>query len=302
MLKKFVALVAGLGLTLAGSSSARAGEALPVHHNFLVGAVLAGATGQSDAPGTNDWACRPTAAHPRPVVLVHGTFGNQATNWQTYGPLLKNNGYCVFALTYGALPVPGLNILGGLGDTRTSAAQVRTFVDRVLKSTGARQVDLIGHSQGTVVPQYWIKNLGGAGKVKHYVSLAPVWQGTNATRPLRTVARLLGGEHALPLCTACPQMAPGSDYLRGLAVGGLATPGVTYTNITTRYDELVLPYTQGFAPGMRNLVIQNFCALDFSDHLEIAADPVAAQVVLNTLDPGRKRPVSCRVVLPAIGG
>ena len=39
--------------------------------------------------------------HPRPVVLVHGTAGNRSTNWQTYGPLLKNNGYCVFALDYG---------------------------------------------------------------------------------------------------------------------------------------------------------------------------------------------------------
>ena len=44
----------------------------------------------TDAPGTNDWSCKPTAAHPEPVVLVHGTFGNKSTNWQTYGPLLAN--------------------------------------------------------------------------------------------------------------------------------------------------------------------------------------------------------------------
>ena len=34
-------------------------------------------------------------------MLVHGTAGNKNTNWQTYAPLLANNGYCVFALTYG---------------------------------------------------------------------------------------------------------------------------------------------------------------------------------------------------------
>ena len=78
-----------------------AADKYPVSYNFLSSAILAGTQIDADAPGSNIWDCKPTSRHPRPVVLVHGTAGNKNTNWQTYAPLLANNGYCVFALTYG---------------------------------------------------------------------------------------------------------------------------------------------------------------------------------------------------------
>lgn len=146
------ALIAAAGTFLV-APAATAADPLPVPYQFLPTALLGGLP-DADAPGTNDWTCRPSAAHPRPVVLVHGTGGNRSTNWQTYGPLLKNNGYCVFALTYGStLPLPYPGALGGFGDMRASARELGEFVDRVLSATGAEEVDLVGHSQGTLMPQ-----------------------------------------------------------------------------------------------------------------------------------------------------
>jgi hypothetical protein len=62
----------------------------------------------------------------------------------------------------------------------------------------------------------------------------------------------------------------------------------------------VVPYTSGIEPGMHNIVVQDQCNLDYTDHLEIVADPVAAADVLNALDPAHPRPVPCQLVLPAI--
>ncbi|RHW26464.1 alpha/beta fold hydrolase [Nocardioides immobilis] len=296
-----LALVAGVAA--APSGLAKDGD-LPVNYNFLVGAIAAGAHVDADPPGGNDWSCRPTAAHPRPVVLVHGTLGNKNTNWQAYSPLLANNGYCVFSLTYGVAPGTPLpaNQLGGMMRMQDSAQQLKTFVARVLRATGARKVDLIGHSQGTFMPQYYVKFLGGAKHVKNYVSLAPLWHGTNATVPFALLARVFGvREQDIPVCQACPQMAAGSPFLAGLRRGGLLVGNVKYTNIMTKYDQAVLPYTSGREPGMRNIVVQDKCATDYGEHFEIAADPVAAQIVLNTLDPAHRKPVPCMVVLPFTG-
>ncbi|SDC64494.1 hypothetical protein SAMN05444580_101477 [Rhodococcus tukisamuensis] len=38
-------------------------------------------------------------------------------------------------------------------------------------------MNLVGHSQGTLMPTYWLKNLGGADKVDKYVSLVLLWHG-----------------------------------------------------------------------------------------------------------------------------
>ena len=90
---------------------------------------------------------------------------------------LKNAGYCVFALTYGERP--DFPYLGGLLPMQDSAKQLDSFVHRVLAATHAAKIDLVGHSEGTVMPQWWLKKLGGATLTKRYVALAPLYAGTN---------------------------------------------------------------------------------------------------------------------------
>jgi triacylglycerol esterase/lipase EstA (alpha/beta hydrolase family) len=46
-----------------------------------------------------------------------------------------------------------------------SAAQLSDFVDKVLLATNSTKVDLVGHSQGSLMPRYYLKFLGGQNKV-----------------------------------------------------------------------------------------------------------------------------------------
>lgn len=284
----------------------------PENYNFFGGIPNELVNHGGSLPGTNLARCTPSPQHPRPVVLVHGTGGGQQTNWGAYASMLANRGYCVYALTYGTLPLPWpFTAVGGMGPIEQSARQLRVFVDDVLKRTGASTVDLVGHSQGTFMPTYYLKFLGGAPKVTNYVSLAPLWQGTSGSLMV-PVSRFLGGLGAgdrwLPICQACSQMLPGSAMVDKVWRGGSPyVRGIHYTNISTRYDELVLPYTSGQVPArrpgesVRNIVVQDTCAQDFSDHMAIAGSRRAAYMVLNALDPQHPVKVPCMTVPPFTG-
>ena len=87
-------------IALAITASPAAAAQLPVVYNGVLGYAHANPT--ASPPGANNWSCKPSAAHPVPVILVHGTFADMADSWQALSPLLYNNGYCVFALNYGS--------------------------------------------------------------------------------------------------------------------------------------------------------------------------------------------------------
>jgi len=223
---------------------------------------------EGDYPGVNDWSCRPSAERPRPIVLVHGTFGDRRHLLEPLSQALLDAGFCVFSLDYGNR---------GTGDIAASAQVLAGFVDRVRTATGARKVSMVGHSQGGMMPRYYIKFLGGATKVDDLVGLVPSNHGTT----YRTDNPLTG-----PGCPACVQQTAGSPFLTRLNAGD-ETPGkVKYTQITTRYDEVVVPYTSAYlAPGRRttNITLQDLCPGDLFEHVFIPTDPVAIQLVLNAL-------------------
>jgi triacylglycerol lipase len=254
-------------------------------------------------PGANDFGCKPSAAHPRPVVLVHGLGANMQENWSYHSPRIKAAGYCVFALTYGVDPRTALFPVkvGGTIPMERSAPELAAFVNRVLTATGARRVDLVGHSEGTVMPRYYLERLGGAPKVKRFVALTPLWRGTEVggAAMLRDLAEPLGLAAPIvnlvaSICGSCPQFLRGSPYLNDLNSDGEAIPGIEHTNVITRYDELVTPPTSGLMrDGGTNIVLQDVCPANVSEHLAIAFDPVVTQLILNALDPARAQPIRC---------
>jgi triacylglycerol esterase/lipase EstA (alpha/beta hydrolase family) len=245
-------------------------------------------------PGANDWSCRPSAAHPRPVVLVHGTFANGSVNWSVAAPAFAAHGYCVFALTYGQKQ--GVPVLRAIGPVAGSAAQLSTFVDGVLAATGAPEVDIVGHSQGGMMPRHYLRFLGGAGKVHALVGLAPSNHGTTLSG-LTTLAMAWPG--ALDIvasgCPACADQVVGSPFLARLNAGGDTIGGVDYTVIATRYDGVVTPYTSQFLGGtrVRNVTLQHLCAVDASEHALLAFDQIALHEVLNALDPSHATRTNC---------
>ncbi|MCX4740092.1 esterase/lipase family protein [Streptomyces antibioticus] len=249
--------------------------------------------------GWNDFSCKPSSAHPRPVVLVHGTLANSVDNWLVLAPYLKDRGYCVFSLDYGQLP--GVPFFHALGPIDKSAAQLSAYVDKVLAATGAAKADLVGHSQGGMMPRYYLKFLGGAAKVNALVGIAPNNHGTTLGGLTKLLPFFPGAEDLLNAATpALAQQVVGSDFMTRLNAGGDTVPGVRYTVIATRYDEVVTPYRTQFLTGdnVRNVLLQDLCPLDLSEHALIGlVDKIAFHEVANALDPARATPTTCASVL-----
>ncbi len=221
-------------------------------------------------PGANRWSCKPSTSHPYPVVLVHGTLFDKTLTWNLMAPVLEHAGYCVFALDYGNR---------GTQEIAQSAAELKAFVERVLQATGAARVDLVGHSQGGMMPRYYIKFLGGAAFVHDLIGLAPSNHGT--TNPLAAPL----GQYAD--CVACTEQVAGSPFLTHLNAGDQTPAPVNYTVIETSHDEIVTPYQSAFLPPedgrVTNILLQHDCPADPSEHVTITDDPVAIQWVRNAL-------------------
>ncbi|MGC0333150.1 hypothetical protein RKD23_006140 [Streptomyces sp. SAI-170] len=234
--------------------------------------LTAAPAGAADTPppGANNWSCKPDSAHPQPVVLVNGTFKTSYENWLTLSPELAAAGHCVFSFEYGDLetaPIPD------------SAAELRDFVNAVLGATGAKKVDIVGHSQGGMMPRYYVKFLGGATKVDDLVGIVPSNHGT--TNPLALVA-------GATLCPSCVDQTAGSEFLQKLNADPETPVGPDYTAIATRYDEVVLPHTSAFLDGpasyVTNVLLQDRCPLDLTEHDQAPKSPLVEQWVLNALD------------------
>ena len=306
-----------------GSSGGKSTDTIgygPAQTAFLAAFAYGLGNGDAAPPGANDWNCKPTAEHPRPVVLLHGTWMNAYNGYAFMGQPIKDAGYCTFTFNYGR---SGLVEGGGLGSLlpgvmgtgyiQDSSKQVATFVDRVLAATGTDEVDIIAHSQGGALANWYTKYDGGAAKVKNLVTYGATHHGTSLDG-IGALGRMINnaGIDILGLIEifvghAGIQQTIGSDFVNQLNANGDTVPGVDYTVVGTRYDEVTNPYDLTFlkpGPGatVDNITLQEGCEQDVSDHLTMMYSPRALSIALRALDPASSPNLVCEFNPWLVGG
>jgi triacylglycerol esterase/lipase EstA (alpha/beta hydrolase family) len=317
----------GATATMLAATQPAAAAPLPVTYNWLtefpthVGdyqtAPPGAITVSRNADGKLPQPCA-SSTHPVPVILVHGTWENQNDNWRALSPYLKNAGYCVYTFNYGG---DDNAVLGGTDAVPSSAKELARVVDKVISVTGAAKVDLVGHSQGGMMPRWYIKFLGGAGKVNKLIALAPSNHGTTLWG-IGSLGKAIGlgatiTENGGVVDGAFDQIEGSAVQQKlatcstGAAQDVCANDPVKYTVIETNGDQVVTPYTNAFlipsaaqrsSGQITNIKIQDVCLLDASEHLALTYDSIAFRLVLNALDPSTARNPQCKLITPYVGG
>jgi triacylglycerol lipase len=169
-------------------------------------------------------------ARPDPVLLVHG-FNGSGASWHTMQARLRAAGYpaeSTDAISYDS------------ADSNVEIArQIAHEVDGLLARTGARKVDVITHSMGSISARYYVERLGGARRVDAFVSLAGVNRGT-----IWAVG--------CAVLVSCREMVPGSSLLDELAPNVRADLPTRFAAWWSPCDAAIVPPTNAELPGARN--------------------------------------------------
>ncbi len=264
----------------------------------LGGVLLVGVNpGALAAGGNNDFSCKPSAAHPDPVVLLHGGFANKDEDLNFLQASLAAQGYCTFSLTYGT--IGGFPYVGGLAPTAQSGIQIANFINQVQAATGAAKIDLVGHSTGAFMSLYVPKLDGVANEIGKVVAIAPPTQGLSGYGFLTLAQDVIGSAELSQIEQSLgtnnfDNLAVGSAGVNALDNGPITQPGITYTIIVSQSDEIVTPWQNSFVneAGVTNETVQQFCPFDPVGHIGEAYDTNVWQMVTNALDPATAAPIS----------
>jgi pimeloyl-ACP methyl ester carboxylesterase len=216
-----------------------------------------------------------------PILLVPGTTVDPsefAWNWE---PALAAQGW-----PYCTIDLPG----NGMGDIQIAGEYV-VYAIRTMYAQAGRKIDIVGHSQGGMVPRWALR----------------FWPDTRAM-----VADVIGmspSNHgtidAQALCAA--SCAPGiwqqrnnSKFIPALNSAQETFPGIAYTSIYTYSDEVLVPNfgpqassaLHGGGGEITNVAIQQICPTDLTEHIGIGVyDNTAYAIAMEALrNPGAADP------------
>lgn len=215
-----------------------------------------------------------------PVLLIHGTAldvaNNFAWNWipalnQTETP------FCTIEL-----------VSNGMGDAQESAERV-VLALKEMKRIGGQEVDIMGYSQGGMIPRFAIKYFPEViDWIDDLVAISPSNHGSSDA----------DGMCQFSSCAASLwQQTSTSNFLAALNAEGLeSVAGVDYTVIYTRYDQVVTPNfdsplgtasspIQNGGENVINIEMQSVCPSNVSDHLASGTvDGLAYALAIDAFD------------------
>jgi len=214
-----------------------------------------------------------TAVH-KPILLVPGTTldpeANYSWNWL---PALDQLGW-----PYCTVELPA-NTMGDIQE----AAEYIVYAVRYMAATSNTKVQIVGHSQGGMVPRWAIRFWPDIRPmIDDLVSFSASNHGT-----IIAPAACLGG------CSAAIwQQDANSNFMAALNDGFETVEGIDYTSIYTNLDEIVVPNvmllgaSSALAGGdnVTNVATQDVCPLNTADHLLVGmSDPVAYTLAMDAL-------------------
>lgn len=106
------------------------------------------------------------------------------------------------------------------------------------------------------------------------------------------------------LFPAVAQQAQYDELVDIIYRDGDTRPGPEYTTIISKYDSIATPYTNQLleGPNVENIIVQDGCEKDLSEHISLNFSPRAWHHVHNTLSPAEATPVPCVQVDPLYPG
>ncbi len=275
---------------------------LPLLAVLVVGGLLAPPASAASGPPLSvsraaldaSLTCRGdlAGASERPVLLVPGTTLTPSLNFSwNYEKVFTAQGRPWCAVT---LPKHAMGDIAVAGEYVVDA--IRTMHRRA-----DRRISVVGFSQGGMVPRWALKWWPDTRTmVDDLVGLDPSNHGTLDAYP----ACAVGG-----CAPAIWQQQTGSRFLRALNAGAETWAGISYTQVYTATDEVVVPNVGPRASsrldtgaGRRaNVSVQSICPVHVSDHLSMGtSDPVGYALVQDALShagPASAARISRRVCL-----
>jgi len=190
-----------------------------------------------------------------PILLIPG-YGCIGSCWGKMHRLLRQRGAGpVFEMVPDAVFAPIEEFAKHVGDR----------VDAILHSTGATQIDLVGHSMGGLVARYYLEQLGGAQKVRRCITIVTPHHGT-------LLAVLAPGQNGR-------QLRPGSAFLTELNLMESNPHRSQIVSIWSPFDNMTIPPTSSILGGTSRNV-----RIDYMPHYTTLFSPRIADIIVYELE------------------